>query len=90
MDCVTQIKILDILNLNATNTIIERSDGVNIVIKRAYTLAGDDKDAFTFLITLFKSKTSIATYYLLNRVQSILLSANFYFATILCGNNSIR
>ena len=60
--------ILDIPSLNIKNTIIERSDGVNIVIERAYTLAGDDKDAFKFLITLFKSKTSIATYFLLNRV----------------------
>ena len=48
--------------------IIERLDDVNIVVKRAYTLVGDDKNAFKLLITLFKSKTSIATYYLLNRV----------------------
>ena len=60
--------ILDIPDLNIKNTIVERSDGVNIVVQRAYTLAGDDKDAFKCFITLFKSKTSIATYYLLNRV----------------------
>ena len=60
--------ILDIPNLNIKNMIVERSDGVNIVVERAYTLAGDEKDAFKCLITLFKSKISIATYYLLNRV----------------------
>jgi len=59
---------LDIPNLNIEYKIIERSDGVNTVVERAYTLAGDNKDAIKFLITLFKSKTSIATYYLLNRV----------------------
>ena len=37
--------ILDILNLNITNMIILCSDGVNIIVERAYTLAGDDKDA---------------------------------------------
>jgi hypothetical protein len=60
--------ILDVPNLNTTNTIISRSDGVNVVVERAYTLAGNDKDAYKFLITLFKSKSSIATYYLLKRV----------------------
>ena len=60
--------ILDITNLNIKNIIVERSDGVNIVVESAYTLAGEDKDAFKFLITLFKSKNSIATYYLLIRV----------------------
>ena len=60
--------ILYIPNLNMKNIVVERSDGVNIVVERAYTLAGDENDAFKLLITLFKSKTSIATYYLLNRV----------------------
>ena len=49
--------ILDIPSLNIKNTIIERSDDVNIVVVRVYTFAGDNKDAFKFLITLFKSKT---------------------------------
>jgi len=40
---------LDILNLNIKNTIIERSDGVTIVVERAYKLAGDDKDALKIL-----------------------------------------
>ena len=54
----TENKLLDTGNLNVESMIIER----------AYTLAGDDKDAFKFLMTLFKSKTSIAIYHLLNRV----------------------
>ena len=60
--------ILDIPNLNIKNMIIERSNGANIVVERAYTFAGDDIDALKFLVTLFKSKTSILTYHLLNRV----------------------
>jgi len=31
---------------------------VNIVVERAYTLAGDDKDAFKFLMSPFKFKKS--------------------------------
>jgi len=46
--------ILDILNLNIKNTIIERSDGVNIVVERAYTLACDYKDALNFFMSLLK------------------------------------
>jgi hypothetical protein len=35
--------ILDIPNLNIKNMIVERSDGVNIVVERSYILAGDEK-----------------------------------------------
>jgi hypothetical protein len=40
--------ILDIPNLNIKKAIIEYSDGSNIVVERAYTLAGDDKVALKF------------------------------------------
>ena len=46
--------ILDILNINIKSTIIERCDGVNITVECAYTLAGDDEDAFKFLMSLFE------------------------------------
>ena len=64
--------ILDILIFNIKNTNIERSDGVNIVVEWKYTLAFDDKDAFKFLITLFKLKT-------LNSYLLYLLQYNQYF-----------
>ena len=49
-------RIVNILNSNIAEAIISRTDDTSEVVERAYSLVSEDKEAFRFLMFMFKEK----------------------------------
>ena len=49
-------QIVNIFNSNITEAIISRTDDTSEVVERAYSLVSEDKEAFRFLMFMFKEK----------------------------------
>ena len=49
-------RIVNILNSNMAEAIISRTDDTSEVVERAYSLVSEDKEAFQFLMFMFKEK----------------------------------
>ena len=49
-------RIVNILNSNIAEAIISRTDDTSEVVERAYSLVSEDKEAFQFLMFMFKEK----------------------------------